>query len=106
MIGPATWRSYREARAKAQCERLMGELSGRALIREAEDLVESAWIEGLDRAEHADPTVRLVLERERASFAKAARRRAAEADRDQQRLAAVTAEMTQLTRTAPAPTVD
>jgi len=106
MIGPANWRRYREARAKAQCERLMRELSGRALIREAEDLVESAWIDGLDRAEHADPTVRLVLERERASFAKASRRRAAEADKDQQRLAAVTAEMVQLTRTGPTPAAD
>jgi hypothetical protein len=79
----------------------MRELCGRALVREAEDLVESVWIEGLDRAEHADPTVRLILERERAAFARAARRRAAEADKDQRRMAAATAEMMQLTRTGP-----
>lgn len=101
MFGPATWRRYRAARQKATCERLMQELCGRALVREAEDLVETVWIDGLDRAEHADPTVRLILERERASFERATRRRAAEADKDQRRLAAVTAEMVQLTRTGP-----
>lgn len=101
MFGPASWRRYRATRAKEACERNLQELCGRALVREAEDLVESAWIEGLDRAEHADPTVRLILERERAAFARAARRRAAEADKDQRRMAAVTAEMTQLTWTGP-----
>jgi hypothetical protein len=99
MFGPANWRRYRAARAKAVCERNMQELCGRALVREAEDLVESAWIDGLDRAEHADPTVRLILERERAAFVRAARRRAAEADKDQRRMAAVTAEMVQLAQT-------
>jgi len=103
MFGPATWRRYRETRQKATCERLMRELCGRALVREAEDLVETVWIEGLDHAEHADPTVRLILERERASFARAARRRAVEADKDSRRLAAVTAEMVQLTRTGSPP---
>ena len=101
MFGPAAWRRYRAARQKTACERLVRELCGRALVREAEELVETAWIEGLDRAEHSDPTVRLILERERAAFARAARRRAAEAAKDQRRLAAVTAEMVQLTRTGP-----
>jgi hypothetical protein len=101
MFGPATWRRYRAARAKEVCERNLQELCGRALVREAEDLVETAWIDGLDRAEHADPTVRLILERERAAFARATRKRAAEADKDQRRMAAVTAEMVQLARTGP-----
>ena len=101
MFGPASWRRYRAARARAACERDLWELCGRALVREAEDLVETAWIDGLDRAEHADPTVRLILERERAAFVRATRRRAAEADRDRRRMAAVTAEMVQLTRTGP-----
>jgi hypothetical protein len=78
-------------------------LCGRALVREAEDLVETVWVEGLDRAENADPTVRLILERERASFLRATRKRAAEADKDQRRMAAATAEMVQLTRTGPPP---
>lgn len=101
MIGPATWRRYRAQRQKAACERLMQDLCGRALVREAEDLVESVWVEGLDRAEHADPAVRMILERERAAFARAARRRANEADKDRRRMAAATAEMVQLTRTGP-----
>ncbi|MEY9929074.1 hypothetical protein ABH926_003714 [Catenulispora sp. GP43] len=101
MFGPATWRRHRAARQKAACERVMQELCGRALVREAEDLVETVWIEGLDRAEHADPTVRLILERERAAFVRATRRRAAEADKDQRRMAAATAEMVQLTGTGP-----
>lgn len=103
MFGPATWRRYRATRQKAACERLMRELCGRALVREAEDLVETVWIEGLDRAENADPTVRLILERERAAFLRAARKRASEADKDQRRMAAATAEMVQLTRTGPPP---
>ncbi|MBS2535175.1 hypothetical protein KGQ20_20640 [Catenulispora sp. NF23] len=99
MFGPTTWRRYRAAKAKSACERMIGELSGRALVREAEDLVESAWIDGLDRAEHADPTVRLILERERAAFTRAARKRSAEAEKDQRRLAAAKADLVQLTRT-------
>lgn len=62
-------------------------------------MVESAWIDGLDRAELTDPTVRSLLERERASFTRAAHRRKAEAERDRQRLAAAAAEMAEIDRT-------
>ena len=87
MFGSAAWRRHRAAKAKAACERTVRELGDRAAVREAEDLVESAWVRGLDRAERTDPTVRGLLEHERAAFAEAGRRREAEAEQDQQRLA-------------------
>ncbi|WP_344660734.1 hypothetical protein [Catenulispora subtropica] len=88
----ASWRRRHEAKAEAARARLISDLRGRAAVREAESLVGSAWIDGLDRAEQADPTVRHLLERERDAFVRATRRRTAEAERDQHRLAAVVEE--------------
>ena len=51
MFGSAAWRRHREARARSARERLLRELRARAAVREAETLVESAWIDGLDRSE-------------------------------------------------------
>ena len=106
MFGSAAWRRHRAAKAQAACERLVRDLCGRAAVREAEDVVESAWIDSLDRAEQTDPTVRGLLERERDAFHEATRQRAAEAEHDRRRLAALAEELAQLTsdpavRTAP-----
>jgi len=101
MFGSAAWRRHREARARAAREHLVRELCARAAVREAETLVESAWIDGLDHAEQTDPTVRAVLEREREAFARATRRRAAEAENDQRKMAALTEEIAQAPRMAP-----
>ena len=103
MFGSAAWRRHRAARVQAARERLAREVCARAAVREAETLVESAWIDGLDRAEEADPTVRALLERERETFYRATRRRAAEAENDRRRLAALTEEMIQSTGTGRPP---
>jgi hypothetical protein len=105
MFGSAAWRRHRAAKAEATCERLLRELRGRAAVREAEDVVESAWIDGLDRAEQTDPTVRGLLERERDAFHEATRQRAVEAEIDQRRLAALTRELAQLRQDAGDPAV-
>jgi hypothetical protein len=101
MFGWKAWRRHRSERAKAACERAIRELRGRAAVREAEDLVEAAWIDRLDQADTDDPNVPYLVERERAAFIKAAHRRAVEAEADRRRLAAVTEEITDLTRPAP-----
>jgi hypothetical protein len=93
MFGSAAWRRHRAAKAEEARERLVRDLCGRAAVREAEDMVESAWIDDLDHAEQADPTVRSLLEKERAAFQRATRRRAAEAENDQRRLAELAEEM-------------
>jgi ABC-type methionine transport system ATPase subunit len=101
MFGSAAWRRHREARAQAAREHLVREVCARAAVREAESMVESAWIDGLDSAEQADPTARALLEREREAFARATRRRAAETENDRRRLAALTEAMTRSRRTVP-----
>lgn len=101
MFGAKAWRRYRRARARAAGERAVRTLRGRAAVREAEGLVEAAWIDKLDRADRADPRVPHLLEREREAFEKAARRRAAEAEADRLRLAAITEEISETIRTVP-----
>jgi hypothetical protein len=96
MFGAAAWRRHRSARAKAAAERKMRELRGRAAIRQAEDIVEAAWVEELGHADRADPRVRRLLARERSAFAAAARRRAAEAEADWRRLAAIAKEFAEI----------
>jgi hypothetical protein len=70
-------------------------------VREAEDIVEAAWIDRLDQADHSDPNVPHLVERERAAFIKAAHRRAVEAEQDRRRLAAINEEISEITRTVP-----
>ena len=102
MFGSTTWRQYRQARAKAASERTIRKLRGRASVREAEDIVEAAWLEQLARADSEDPKVPLLLERrERSAFADATRRRAAEAEADREKLAAIAQEMSEMTRSMP-----
>lgn len=93
MFGSAAWRRHRAAKARAANERLVRDLRGRGAVREAEGIVESAWVDGLDDAERTDPTVRGILEREREAFHRATRRRAAEAEQDRRRLAALAEEL-------------
>ncbi|NUR62232.1 MAG: hypothetical protein HOV87_26765 [Catenulispora sp.] len=105
MFGSAAWRRHRAAKVQTACERLARDLHGRAAVREAEGVVESAWIDGLDQAEQTDPTIRSLLEREREAFDEATRQRAAEAEKDRRRLAALTEELAQLTHDADDPAV-
>lgn len=101
MFGSTAWRRYRTARVKAAGERTVRKLRGRAAVREAENLVEAAWVEQLGRAVGSDPKVPHLLERERSAFHRAAHRRAAEAEADQRKLAAVTEEISEMTRQVP-----
>lgn len=101
MFGGAAWRRYRSARAKAAAERTVRKLRGRAAVREAESIVEATWVDQLGRADRRDPRVPRLLARERSAFSAATRRRAAEAEADQQRLAAIAEEFSETTRTVP-----
>lgn len=101
MFGMTAWRRYRTARAKAAGERTIRRLRGRAAIREAEGIVEATWVEQLKRAEHTDPRAPRLLKRERSAFAVAARRREVEAEADRRTLAAITEEISEMTRTVP-----
>lgn len=101
MFGARAWRRYRAARAKAAGERTVRRLRGRAAVREAENVVEAAWVDRLGRADRGNPKVPRLLARERSAFLKAARRRAAEAEEDRRTLAAITQEISEMTRTVP-----
>lgn len=79
------WRRRRAARA-------MTELTSRAAIRSAEELVGSAWISYLTQRAPSDPVAGQRLEWEQVTIAQASRARAREAARDQRRLAAVRAQ--------------
>lgn len=84
------WRRRRAAKA-------MAELTSRAVIRSAEELVGSAWISYLTQRAPGDPVARQRLEWEQVTIAQASRSRAREAARDQRRLAAVRAQSAQPT---------
>jgi hypothetical protein len=101
MFGISAWRRYRTARAKAAGERTIRKLRGRAAIREAENIVEATWVQELGRAEDIDPRLPRLLRRERSAFAAAARRRRIEAEADQRLLAAIKAEIAEMTRPVP-----
>lgn len=101
MFGWRRWRRYRAARAEAAAERTVRKLRGRAAIREAESIVEATWVDQLDRADQSDPMLSDLRERERSAFAAAMHRRAAEAEADQRRLAAIRAAMPEKTRMRP-----
>jgi len=101
MFGSTAWRRYRLERAKAARERTIRKLRGRASVREAEDIVEAAWLEQLARAGSDDPKVPRLLERERVAFEDATRRRALEAEMDRATLAAIREEISETTRSMP-----
>lgn len=91
------WRRHRTARAEAANRRAMAELRSRAAIRAAEELVGSAWISYLTRCAVSDPVARQRVEWEQVAIAQASRSRAREAADDAQRLAAVRAQVEELT---------
>jgi len=93
------WKSWRDKRKQAYAQ-LVAQVSEHDVIREAEEIVGSAWMAGLlaaeaqDAAEHVpgrvgdrDAGLRAFVERERAAWVEAERMRALEVLADRDRLA-------------------